>query len=78
MGRTEEEHERVLWEGARGIEACLAQGLRNELVDYLDEEDRARLFSGYVLQEHYDTIKHSLDIARMSSKILHEVAHERF
>ena len=67
-----EDQEHILWEAARAIAVCLSQGLRDELIDYLDEENRARLFSGYVLQEHYDTLKQSLDISRMSSKLLYE------
>ena len=78
MSRMKEEQERILWEAKQAIETCLDQGLRDDLIDYIGHINRARLFAGYVLQEHYDTLKHSLGISRMSSKILHEVANERF
>ena len=92
MGRMKEEHERILWETARAIEYALDRGLRDDLVDYLEEKERTLLFSGYVLQEHYDCLKQkyeiqkeynqilkeNLDISRVSGKILHGVVNECF
>lgn len=68
----EKQKERILWEAKQAIEEALIWAGRNELVDYLSVETRMQLFNGYVLQEHYDTVKRELDISRMSNKILQE------
>lgn len=72
----EKQKERILWEAKQAIEEALIWVGRDELIDYLSIETRQQLFDGYVLQEHYDTLKRSLDISRVSGNILQGAKNE--
>lgn len=73
MNAQPNQQELLLWNASSMIEACLDNNLRNELVDYLSPVIRAKLFDGYVLQEHYDYLAQKYDIAKMSSNIQQQV-----
>lgn len=70
------QQELLLWNASSMIEACLDNNLRNELVDYLSPVVRAKLFDGYVLQEHYDYLAQKYDILKMSSNLQQQVIQE--
>lgn len=70
------QQELLLWNASSMIEACLANNLRNELIDYLSPVVRAKLFDGYVLQEHYDCLARKYDIAKMSGNLQQQVIQE--
>lgn len=48
--------ELLAWQTSFCLASALKEGLRNQVVDMLTEEERQKLFEGYVLQEHYDSL----------------------
>lgn len=67
-----EDKEHILWEAYYAINTALDLVGKEELIDYLSEETRQKLFEGYVLQEDYDTLSKKYDICKMSGNLLKE------
>ena len=56
--------ELLAWQTSFCLASALKEGLRNQVVDMLTEEERQKLFEGYVLKEFYDTLEHKLFLAK--------------
>lgn len=67
-----EEKEQILWEAHVAINDALRLVGRDELIDFLAESTRKELFSGYVLQEHYDCLKSKYQILKSSHGLQHD------
>lgn len=65
-----EEH--ILWSATQALEDVIKNELRDKFIDYLSVETREKLFEGYILVEYYETLKNSLDISRISNKLLQD------
>lgn len=69
----QQQEEQLLWEARVAIESCIEQGLRHKLVDSFSQYTREKLFDGYILMGHYNTVKQKYDTAKMSGNISHAV-----
>ena len=67
--RFEFEIDLALWNAVDSVEFAIKLGLRDKFVDQLSAGSRAKLFEGYVLKEHYETLEKKLWLAQQSKQI---------
>ena len=67
-GHPSEEY--MIFEAVSSLSAAIESGLRDKVIDGIDEEVAAILFEGYVLKEHHDCLKGKFDIVKMSNDLL--------
>jgi len=77
MINTQSYNECLLADAVQTLNEVKDMDIRNQVIDALPQDTRDYLFSGYVLQEHYDCLKGKYDIVKSSNDLLHSIA-QRF
>jgi hypothetical protein len=62
-------NELLAWSTSFALASALKEGLRNDVIAMLTEEERIQLFDGYILKTEYDELKAKLWVAQVSSSI---------
>lgn len=70
------EQELALWQAKTSLEFAIEKCGRDATLDFLSPETRQLIFTGYVLQEHYNTLLDKYGICKMSSDLLRDIVAE--